>query len=143
MPVLRRGASRVSADSVSKAAKRPLPPLMATRAGELEAGAVSSMSEFHSPQEAHLPDQRGVTAPQDWQTNALEALAIGKLPADIVPDGARAEAGQHLVVDGACVTGEVMGAHIGPEELDPLAALHQGFGNAGHVDGDEVHGDAP
>jgi hypothetical protein len=31
------------------------------------AGAASSMIEFHSPQEGHLPDQRAATAPQDWQ----------------------------------------------------------------------------
>jgi hypothetical protein len=50
---------------------------MATRAGELE-GATSSMMLFHSPHEAHLPDQRAVTAPQAWQTKALEALDMGK-----------------------------------------------------------------
>jgi hypothetical protein len=31
---------------------------------------------FHSPQAAHLPDQREVTAPQAWQTKALEALPM-------------------------------------------------------------------
>jgi hypothetical protein len=36
------------------------------------------MIEFHSPHEAHLPDQRAVTAPQAWQTKALELLAMGK-----------------------------------------------------------------
>jgi hypothetical protein len=35
------------------------------------------MIEFHSPQAAHLPDQREVTAPQAWQTKAREALAMG------------------------------------------------------------------
>jgi hypothetical protein len=34
------------------------------------------MMLFHSPQAAHFPDQREVTAPQAWQTKALEALAM-------------------------------------------------------------------
>ncbi len=76
MPVGKRGASSVSASRLSKAAARPLPPLMATSAGVPGAGAVSSTIEFHSPQDAHFPDQRDVTAPQAWQTMALEGLAI-------------------------------------------------------------------
>jgi hypothetical protein len=40
---------------------------MAMSAREPE-GVCSSMIEFHSPHEAHLPDQRAVTAPQAWQT---------------------------------------------------------------------------
>ena len=31
---------------------------------------------FQAPQDVHWPAQRGATAPQDWQTNALEVLAI-------------------------------------------------------------------
>jgi hypothetical protein len=49
---------------------------MAMSAGE-PVGACSSISEFHSPQAAHLPDQRGLTAPQAWQTKARDALAMG------------------------------------------------------------------
>jgi hypothetical protein len=48
---------------------------MAISAGEPE-GAFSSMMEFHSPQEPHLPDHLLVTAPQAWQTKAREALAM-------------------------------------------------------------------
>ena len=109
MLVGRRGASRVASDRVSKEASLPelppLPPLMAIRAGEPE-GAASSMIEFHSPQEAHLPDQRVVTAPQAWQTKAREILAIRELAADIAPEGAGAEIGQHFVVDGAGMSRE-------------------------------------
>src|SRR5262245_20480697 len=76
MPVGRRGASRVSVPSPSKAAALPLPPLMATSAGGPEGAAASSMMLFHSPQAAHFPDQREVTAPQAWQTKAFEVLAI-------------------------------------------------------------------
>lgn len=68
MPVLSLGASSVLAFKVSKRVWRPLPPLMATRAGLCVGVAASSISEFHSPQAAHLPDQRAATAPQDWQT---------------------------------------------------------------------------
>jgi len=34
------------------------------------------MMLFHSPQAAHFPAQREVTAPQAWQTKALDALAM-------------------------------------------------------------------
>ena len=80
---------------------------MATSAGGPDGDAASSMMLFHSPQAAHLPDQREVTAPQAWQTKALEALAMMvSLAADIAPRGAGAEIGEDLVVDGAGVGGE-------------------------------------
>src|SRR6478609_7912496 len=102
MPVGSRGASRVSVPSPSKAAALPLPPLMATSAGGPAGAAVSSMMLFHSPQAAHLPDQRAVTAPQAWQTKALEALAMTRcLPAQVAARGAGAEIGEDFVVDGA------------------------------------------
>ena len=37
------------------------------------ATSASSISVFHSPQAAHLPAQRGATAPQFWHTNWLLA----------------------------------------------------------------------
>jgi hypothetical protein len=49
---------------------------MATSAGGPEGAAASSMMLFHSPQAAHFPDQREVTAPQAWQTKAFDALAM-------------------------------------------------------------------
>src|SRR5512144_2160524 len=121
MPVGRRGASRVASDRVSKEASlpwlRPLPPLMAIRAGEPE-GAASSMIEFHSPQEAHLPDQRAVTAPQAWQTKAREVLAMRELAADIAPEGAGAEIGQHLVVDCAGMVSDGLRGAVRSHQLD-------------------------
>ncbi len=51
---------------------------MAISAGDAD-GVFSSMMEFHSPQEPHLPDQRVVTAPQAWQTKAREALAMDRV----------------------------------------------------------------
>jgi hypothetical protein len=53
---------------------------MATSAGGPEATGVSSTMLFHSPHDAHFPDQREVTAPQAWQTKALEALAMDYPP---------------------------------------------------------------
>jgi hypothetical protein len=49
---------------------------MATSAGGPDGEAASSMMLFHSPQAAHFPAQREVTAPQAWQTKALDALAM-------------------------------------------------------------------
>src|SRR5215468_6130700 len=103
MPVGSRGASRVSACRPSKAAARPLPPLMATSAGGPKGAVASSMMLFHSPQTAHSPDQRVVTAP------GLADVGFGgfghsaMLAADIAPQRTGAEAGEDLVVDGAGV----------------------------------------
>ncbi len=36
----------------------------------------SSTRVFHSPQASHLPAQRDVTLPQDWQMNWTRGLAI-------------------------------------------------------------------
>src|SRR5512147_1395145 len=120
MPVGSRGASRVSVPRPSKEAALPLPPLMATSAGGPAGAAASSMMLFHSPQAAHFPDQREVTAPQAWQTKALEALAmLVLLAAGIAPHGTGAEIGEDFVVDGAGVSGKFMRGDVGADQLDP------------------------
>ena len=47
---------------------RPLRPLRASPEPGGATTSASSISVFHSPHEAHLPAQRGDTAPQFWQT---------------------------------------------------------------------------
>ena len=40
------------------------------------------------------------------------------------------------------MVGEVVGRHVGAQDLDHGAGLAQGFGHFGHVDRHEVHRDA-
>jgi hypothetical protein len=42
----------------------------------MPAEVVSSMMEFHSPQDSHRPTQRWLNEPQLWQTNWERALAM-------------------------------------------------------------------
>ena len=80
MPEAMRGASSISPDSEVSATARPL-------RGErrlcgplpMPPAVPSSTSVFHSPQASHLPAQRGVTLPQDWQMNWMRDLAMGDL----------------------------------------------------------------
>src|SRR5262245_36699905 len=141
MPVGRRGASLAAAARVSSVARRPLPPLIAISPGDPD-GARSSMMEFHSPHEAHLPDQRLVTAPQAWQTKAREALAmVSALASDIAPEGAPAEIGEDLVIDGAGVVGEFVRRHIRSDQFDKSAAPRELLRHPAYVEYGEVHRD--
>src|SRR6187455_1144788 len=112
---------------------------MATSAGGPDGAVASSMMLFHSPHAAHFPDQRAVTAPQAWQTKALDALAMMGLAAGIAPLGAGAEIGEDLVVDGAGVRGEVVSRDLLADQLHPGAALGTLLRHVGHIDGDEIH----
>src|SRR5438477_6801393 len=71
-----RGASWLSPVSVSSAKVRPLRRDRRFAGTAAEPPAFSSLSVFHSPQASHLPCQRLKAAPQFWQTNVGELLAI-------------------------------------------------------------------
>ena len=69
MPLATRGASSRSPDSETSATGVPLRMVRGRRRrADAAVDAFSSTSVFHSPQASHLPDQRGVDAPQFWQT---------------------------------------------------------------------------
>ena len=80
MPDAMRGASSISPDRLVSATARPLRGLRRLCGPLPMPPAVpSSTSVFHSPQASHLPPQRGVTLPQDWQMNCMRDLAKGGL----------------------------------------------------------------
>ena len=75
MPETMRGALLVSPVRPSSGKTRPLRAPRAACAPMPEP-ATSSMIEFQSPQDSHLPCQRWLTAPQFWQMKFERALAM-------------------------------------------------------------------
>src|SRR5690606_30457970 len=74
-----RGGSALSPLISTSSMVRPL-PFSAFAAGPAPTpppAPASSTMVFHSPQLSHRPAQRGVTAPQDWQTKVRDCRAMG------------------------------------------------------------------
>ena len=67
MPVRLRGGGSLDPASPTKRIA-PAEPGRALPAAPGRASTASSTIVFHSPHVSHLPAQRGVTAPQAWQT---------------------------------------------------------------------------
>ncbi len=83
MPEATRGASSDFPESGSSTNSRPLREVRWV-AGTEACAAVSSVIVFHSPQDSHLPCQRGVTAPQLWQTKVERALAMRGIALSVI-----------------------------------------------------------
>jgi hypothetical protein len=94
--------------------------------GVAAAASSSSTIVFHSPQDAHLPAQRVVTAPQFWQTNAMHPARQSR---------------QQLVADRASHVRQVVDRDAIADHLDPIASLRQMHRYVAHIDGQQVHRD--
>src|SRR5205807_1202492 len=69
---------------------------------------------------------------------SLAAILLALVDPVVAPSEVR----EHLVADGAAGGSELVDADIAADQGDEIAAAGAAFGEIGHVDREEVHGDA-
>ena len=125
MPVGSRGAScRCRRPASRRAASRAFAAFDGDERGRAGRRAVSSMMRIPlAARGAFAGPAGGLPRRRPGRRRLARCFGHGRdLAADIAPEGARAEIGEHLVVDGAGVMGQGLRGTLGPDQLDPGAA---------------------
>ncbi len=122
---------------------------MLLRASPEPGGAIasaSSASVFHSPHAGHLPrparrDGAAVLAHERRLDRPWPSRSAALVEIDAVEAGP--EPRQHLVADGAGGAPTASMGRSGPTRSTQSPRCGAGSVDVGHVDGDQIHGDAP